>query len=221
MSAIRSFSAEQPRRNRDGTHIRSGLAVSLAALALLLSGCARATGTTATTSPPDAEDVSPSASAASITSEIVGYWHRAQTCEELAPAFEAAGLTLSHRGWLQGNFYGGAEGPATGDICASAEGPLEHSHWFTEAGEFGSHDQTGQEVDSGDYTLVDADTLSFPSHSTEFAFAGEILVDFAINDGMATFHVNIPESCDPACQDAHAWALSAFASGPWAVGDVP
>ena len=134
MSAIRSFSAAQPRRNCEATRIRSGLAVSLGALALLLSGCANATGSTATTSPPDAEVVSPSASAASITSEIVGYWHRAQTCEELVPAFEAAGLTVSHRGWLQGNFYGGAEGPATGDVCAGAEGPLEHSHWFTETG---------------------------------------------------------------------------------------
>ena len=179
-----------------------------------------APGTTATTSPPDAEVGSPSASASSITSGIVGYRHRAQTCEELVPAFEAAGLAESHRGWLQGNFYGGAEGPATGDVCAGAEGPLEHSHWFTETGEFGSHDQTGQEVDSGAYTLVDSDTLTFPSHSTEFGFAGEILVDFAIDDGVATL-VNIPASCDAACQDAHAWALSAFASGPWAVGDVP
>lgn len=143
MGAIRSFSAARPRRNREGTRIRRGLAVPCGALAVLLSGCAGATGTI---SPPvsDAEVMSPSASASSITSGIVGYWHRAQTCDELVPAFEAAGLAVSHRGWLQGNFYGGAEGPATGDVCAGAEGPLEHSHWFTETGEFGSHDQTGQ-----------------------------------------------------------------------------
>ena len=222
MGAIKSPSAARPRRNC-GTCIRSGLTVAFGAFALLVSGCASATGTTAATSPSgaDAEVVSPSASASSISSGIVGYWHRAHTCEELVPAFEAAGLADSHRGWLQGNFYGGAEGPSTGDVCAGAEGPLEHSHWFTETGEFGSHDQTGHEVDSGDYTLVDSDTLSFPSHSTEFGFAGDILVDFAIDDGVATFRVNIPESCDAACQDAHAWALSAFASGPWAEGDVP
>lgn len=223
MGAIRSFTGARPRRRREGTRFRSGLAVSLGAFALLLSACASATGTTATSSPPVSDDevVSPSASASPIASGIVGYWHRAQTCEELVPAFEAAGLADSHRGWLQGNFYGGAEGPATGDVCAGAEGPLEHSHWFTETGEFGSNDQAGQQVDNGDYTLVDSDTLSFPSHSTEFGFTGDILVDFAIADEVATFLVTIPEPCDTACQDAHAWALSAFASGPWAVGDVP
>ena len=202
----------------------AGQLACVAAVVMVLSGCAGATGSTedsATNAPASSDGASPSASTSAISSEIVGDWHRAQTCQELAPAFEAAGLAVSHRGWLQGNFYGGAEGPSTGDVCAGAEGPLEHSHWFTETGEFGSHDQNGQDVDSGDYTLVDSDTLSFPSHSTEFGFAGEILVDFAIDDGVATFHVNIPESCDPACQDAHAWALSAFASGPWSEGDVP
>jgi hypothetical protein len=122
---------------------------------------------------------------------------------------------------LQGNFYGGEEGPITGDLCAGAEGPLEHSHWFTETGEFGSHDQAGEEVDDGDYALIDSDTLSFPSHSTEFGYVGDIHVDFTIVDGVATFHVSIPDSCDAPCQDAYAWALSAFSSGPWAQGDVP
>lgn len=203
----------EPRRRR--TSGAAAICGWVPAFVLVLSGCAGATGTTdhsATTSPP-ADSV--------ITSEIVGYWHRAQTCEELLATFEAAGLAASHAGWLQGNFFGGEEGPSTGDPCAGAEGPLEHSHWFTETGGFGSHDQDGQEVDGGDYTLVDSDTLSFPSHSTEFGYAGDILVDFAIDDGVATFQVNIPDSCDAHCQDAHAWALSAFSSGPWAAGDVP
>lgn len=136
-------------------------------------------------------------------------------------AFEAAGLAESHTGWLQGNFFGGEEGPAEGDPCAGAQGPLEHSHWFTETGEFGSHDHAGEEVDGGDYSLVDADTLSFPSHSAEFGYSGDILVDFTVDGGIAAFRVNIPDPCDAPCQDAHAWALSAFASGPWSMGDVP
>jgi hypothetical protein len=156
-----------------------------------------------------------------ISSDLIGYWHRAQSCSELLPAFEAAGLAQSHAGWLQGNFYGGAEGPATGDLCAGAAGPLEHSHWFTDDGEFGSHDQEGQQVDSGDYTLVDSDTLSFPSHAAEFGYGGDVLVDFTVDSGVATFSVVVPEPCDAGCQQAHAWALSAFASGPWEVGDVP
>ncbi len=216
----------RPRRSRAVTPAGRFITVSFGTVVLLLAGCTAATDTTedsATVSPPvsDTEGSSPSASASLIASELIGYWHRAQTCAELLPAFEAAGLAQSHTGWLQGNFYGGGEGPPTGDPCAGAEGPLEHSHWFTETGEFGSHDQAGQQVDNGDYTLVDSDTLSFPSHSKEFRFAGEILVDFSIDSGVATFDVAIPDTCDAACQDAHAWALSAFASGPWAAGDVP
>ena len=69
--------------------------------------------------------------------------------------------------------------------------------------------------------MVDADTLTFPSHSTEFGHDGDILVDFVIQDGIATFEVAMPDECDTRCQDAYGWALSAFASGPWAPGDVP
>ena len=62
-------------------------------------------------------------------------------------AFEAAGLAESHRDWLQGNFYGGQPGPTGGDACADARGPLEHDHFFTDSGEFGSHDESGEEVE--------------------------------------------------------------------------
>jgi hypothetical protein len=214
------------------------VAASALAVALTLAGCQALAssrpdpvpGTAATDtavesptiSPPASDsEGSPSTSAPAITSDIIGYWHRPQTCAELLTAFEAAGLAQSHIGWAQGNFYSGEKGPTTGDPCAGAEGPLEHSHWFTETGEFGSHDQARQQVDYGDYTLVDSDTLSFPSHSTEFGFEGDILVDFRIDSGGATFEVTIPQTCDSACQDAHAWALSAFASGAWTAGDVP
>ena len=200
-----------------------GVVFCVVAAMTLLSACAAGTEDAATD--PAAGDASstpsPSPSPSAVASEIVGYWHRAQTCEELLAAFTTAGLAESHLGWVQGNFYGGAEGPTSGDVCAGAEGPLEHSHWFTEAGEFGSHDQNGEPVDGGDYVLADADTLTFPSHAAEFGYAGDILVDFAIADEVVTFSVNLPETCDAACQDAHAWALSAFASGSWAAGDVP
>ena len=103
-------------------------------------------------------------------SAIVGSWHRAQSCEEMLAAFEAAGLAHSHLGWLQGNFFGGGPGPTDGDVCAGAQGPLEHSHFFTEGGAFGSHDENGEQVDDGDYVAVDGDTLAFPSHASEFGY---------------------------------------------------
>jgi hypothetical protein len=135
-------------------------------------------------------------------------------------AFKAAGLAESHVGWLQGNFFGGEPGPTGEDPCAGAAGPLEHSHWFID-GDFGSHDENGEQVDSGDYVEVDADTLAFPSHASEFGYDGDLVVDYVIEDDLVTLDVVLPESCDRSCKDAYAWALSAFASGPWERGDVP
>ena len=95
------------------------------------------------------------------STELIGTWHRAQTCTEMLAAFQRAGLAESHVEWLQGNFFGGQPTPTEGDVCEGALGPLEHDHFFTAAGAFGSHDEAGEEVDSGDVELVDDDTVSF------------------------------------------------------------
>ena len=136
-------------------------------------------------------------------------------------AFQAAGLAESHTGWLQGNFFGGEPGPTAGDPCGGALGPLEHDHTFTEAGAFGSHDENGEEVDNGDFAVVDDDTVSFPSHATEFGYDGDLVVDYSVDGDVAAFDVVLPEPCVDECADAYAWALSAFVSGPWQRGEVP
>lgn len=161
----------------------------------------------------------PSTGAAST--ELTGSWHRGQACQEMPAAFEDAGLAESHSGWLQGNFYGGKPGPKEGDPCAGATGPLEHDHFFTAAGAFGSHDENGAEVDGGDFEVVDNDTVSFPSHADEFGYNGDIVVGYAVNGDVVTFDVALPEPCANTCADAYALALSAFASGPWQRGAVP
>ena len=135
--------------------------------------------------------------------------------------FDTAGLAESHRGWLQGNFFGGGPGPTEGDVCAGAQGPVEHSHFFTDDGAFGSHDEHGEQVDHGDYQPVDENTLAFPSHAGEFGYDGELTVDYQITDDVVTFDVVLPDGCEDTCKDAYAWALSAFASGPWSRGEVP
>jgi hypothetical protein len=170
--------------------------------------------------PTTVEETAPSPTQ-SVTTELVGSWHRAQTCAQMLAAFEKAGLAESHRDWLQGNFYGGDPGPTKGDACKGARGPLEHDHFFTAAGAFGSHDENGEEVDSGDYLVVDEDTVSFPSHAAEFGYDGDLVVSYAISSNTATFDVDLPEPCAEKCADAYAWALSAFASGPWERGEVP
>lgn len=201
---------------------------------VLFAGCA-GSAPTPTASQPASPLISPVASprplplgslaanpsATNAPSNLVATWHRAQTCEEMLAVFERAGLAESHVEWLTGNFYGGSPAPTGGDVCKGARGPLEHSHFFTASGEFSSHDENGQQVDDGNYLVVDANTLAFPSHATEFGYAGDLLVDYAIKDGVLTFDVALPQPCEGSCKDAYAWALSAFASGPWARGDVP
>jgi hypothetical protein len=110
---------------------------------------------------------------------------------------------------------GANPGPTEGDVCQGAQGPLEHSHFFTEDGAFGSLDEHGEEVDGGDYEVVDEDTLAFPSHASEFGYDGDLVVDYQIDGDIVTFDVVLPEACEETCKDAYAWALSAFASGPW------
>lgn len=63
--------------------------------------------------------------------------------------------------------------------------------------------------------------MSFPSHAEEFGYDGDVIVSCAISDDVVTFDVALPEPCTGACADAYAWAMSAFASGPWEPGAVP
>ena len=133
-------------------------------------------------------------------------------------AFEEAGLAESHAIWIVGNWVGDPADVQADpdDLCADARPAEEHSHFFTADGQFGSYDAAGDQVDSGDYAIVDTDTLSFASHSTEFGYDGDILVDYAASGDSATFDVQLPTECDERCLEAHAWALSAFhGPDPW------
>jgi hypothetical protein len=195
-------------------------AIAVAAM-ILASGCSTgATAPTASRSVPT-EIASSAVPSVTATNNLVGSWHRAQTCEEMLAAFEAAGLAESHADWLTGNILGGSPAPSRGDVCAGAQRPLEHSHFFTETGDFGSTDQDGQQVDDGDYVIEGSSKVAFPSHASEFGYAADLAIDYAITNGVLTFHVAWPKPCDSSCKDAYAWALSAFASGPWERGDVP
>jgi hypothetical protein len=141
---------------------------------------------------------------------LVGEWIRVQSCEEQLAAFDQADLTETHAMWITGNWVGEEASFTPGTECDGARPPEDHSHFFTEGGRFGSRDAQGQQVDDGDVVLVDADTLSFPSHAQEFGYAGEVLVDYEVAGDTAEFHVQLPDSCQSACADAYAWALSAF-----------
>ena len=186
-------------------------------LAVFVVGCSGAAQQAS--SPPEASRVassppseSPSEAAPSetesaspgVSSAIVGEWHRTILCDETRKAFADASLLESHSDWA----------------CPAGSPPKPHSHFFTEDGNFGSYDPGRVQVDDGDYTLVDADTLSFPSHSQEFGF-DPIQVDFALVDGNLSFAVQMPADCTEKCADAYAWAFSAFGTNPWEPGGLP
>ena len=186
---------------------------TVVAISLSLAGCGgsapggiepTATAPVATTpvsSPPTTATQPPHSPV--IASQIVGAWHRTLICKEVRAAFAKYALLESHGDWA----------------CKEGNPPHAHSHFFTADGQFGSRDPGGQQVDDGDYVLVDADTLEFPSHEREFGYS-PILVDFAVATNV-TFTVRVPASCSGTCADAYAWALSAFGTNPWEPGEIP
>ena len=140
-----------------------------------------------------------------------------QDCAGMLAAFEDVGIAESHIGWVVGNWVGEDAEFDPSDPCAEARPAEVHSHFFTADGEFGSRDADREQVDDGDYAIVDSDTISFASHAQEFRYEGDILVDYAVSGDTATFEVQLPSDCTDTCLDAHAWAVSAFfGSDPWA-----
>lgn len=88
---------------------------------------------------------------------------------------------------------------------------VEHSHFFTADGRFGSYDENGEEVDHGHYTIVDATTLKFPTHAKELG--GAVTVRYRVQGDTLAFEVVAPDPCTGGCRMATAWALSAFYPG--------
>jgi hypothetical protein len=183
---------------------------------VLVAGCASpaATPTTGIATPSATASVAPS----EVASPLVGEWSRTQDCEGMLAAFVEAGIAHSHAEWIVGNWVGDPADVEADphDLCANARPAEVHSHFFTADGGFGSRDASGEQVDDGDYEIVDSDTVSFASHSAEFGYSGDILVDYAVSGDTATFEVQLPTDCTDACLEAHAWALSAFfGPDPW------
>ena len=199
----------------------------LAALAIGAVGCGQpaasanptAAQTVAVTTAPSPTPVpataTATASAQAIDSPIVGNWVRDNRCEDQLSELLAAGFADMVAWWVVGNWWGEGAVKPEGEECTSTI-PEEHSHFFTADGRFGSRDKDKFQVDGGDFVLVDEKTLAFPSHSAEFAYDGDILVDFMVDGDTATFTVLVPATCEGPCRMAHGWAISAFfGPEPW------
>ena len=191
--------------------------VACVVVTLMLAGCSGARPASAPLSTTGSTPVSPSvlgetasASPAASSSPIVGEWVRTASCDEALAAFVQAGLIDQVPDWVIGNYVGEGASAAPGKECANAKAAVPHSHFFTAEGRFGSRDENGQDVDDGDYQVVDADTLSFPSAARDFGYSGDVLVDYSVAGNEVTFSVKVPTPCDAECRVAYGWALSAF-----------
>jgi len=180
---------------------------------VLLAACSPQAAGLSGESSPSAGQTTTTATASPEPAALIGVWTRTQDCAGQLTAFAEAGLAESHLDWVTGNWLPEGADPDPSDPCHGARPAEEHSHFFTDDGGFGSYDDDGEQVDNGDYLLVDVDTLSFPSHAAEFGFAGDLLVDFTVGGNAATFEVQLPAGCGGTCADAYAWALSAFYDG--------
>jgi len=134
---------------------------------------------------------------------IVGTWERETTCEEIVSVLTDAGLEEWVLDAVAGNaFIPGVTSPDQiadpHEPCVGAI-PRTHAHFFTEDGQFGSLDWTGEQVDDGTY-VTDGDTLVI---SKEFP---DVTFHFSIDGDTIAFDPMIP-SCAPKCFQA-AWSVS-------------
>ena len=204
---------------------RAGLLVVV--LSIALGGCGSAS--------PGSETVDPAAGSTLISLEptvgtlpattqspllpaLVGEWQRETTCEELAGALRQAGMDWAVLDNVVGNGF--LPGVTNIDQVADEANPCEgavprlHSHFFTETGEFGSKDWTGQQVDAGAYEVVDENTVTIGDLAVAF--------DFAIVGDALTLEPAIPECAPERCFEA-VWAVAvAYPGQPWQrVGKAP
>jgi hypothetical protein len=125
--------------------------------------------------------------------------------------------------WMGGGAEGTGTDPAAADYCRGAKG-IEHSHFFTAAGRFGSYGLNGQQVDDGTYELRGDDAIVFDSITVHYridatdhlSFLDVTAPDCAAGTG-SSMPLRSGEGVvgDGTCRGNHAWAISAFYPGAY------
>jgi hypothetical protein len=194
-------------RETEGDSMKRAIAPALLALVVIAAGCSSGNKTgvaqTSETSRPPAT-AAPSTSTAPVSS-IVGTWARVNSCEGFVQALKQAGLLDLAPEWLIGAGYFKSKDQIDRTHWCRGATEVEHSHFFTEAGGFGSYDETGAQVDDGTYELVDDHTIAFDRTTVHFRASGDTL----------RFDVVVPAPCKGQCREHTAWAISAFYPGPF------
>jgi hypothetical protein len=140
---------------------------------------------------------------------IVGTWRRVTTCEQRVKALNDAGLGKFAAESVAGDGFipGVTDADQLKDPrhpCRGAK-PFEHSHFFTDEGQFGSLDDTGQQVDDGTYRLVGKDSV----------VVGKVTFHYKVTGDTLTLDPVLPKCAKDGCFDAQ-WAVNVSYNGlPW------
>lgn len=163
-------------------------------------GSPSSTGSRQTTSP-----------AETPVSPLVATWSRVTTCEEYVEAQTAAGFEEFVLGGVAGNgFLPGVTTPdQIADPAHPCEGavPREHSHFFTEDGQFGSLDWNGQQVDDDTYEIIDDSTVVIGDATFHYEISGDTIM----------FDPVIPSDCTTKdCRGMASWMVAvAYPGDAW------
>ena len=177
----------------------------LALTALILAACSSAPPSRAPTdlTPTPVASSSPSSTVGSSPTappELVGVWLGVHDCQRIMDILTNAGMP--EQGLLNVADSGTLPGVTTVDAIPDPENPcvgavdVEHSHFFTASGLFGSRDANGQQVDDGNWEIVDADTFEINGTPFDFEVDGDELRMDAVDVGT--------------CPDPDAWCPEAW-----------
>ncbi len=131
---------------------------------------------------------------------LVGTWLGLHNCERIVDVMTAAGMP--EQGLLNVADSGTVPGVTTVDGFPDVRKPcvgavdVRHSHFFTASGLFGSRDSHGQQVDDGQWRIVDADTFTINGTPFDYRVDGDELRMEAVDVG--------------ACPDPDEWCPEAW-----------
>jgi hypothetical protein len=203
-SAFPRVHVERP-KGRVGAVLVCRVTALIATVLLSVSCGSQPAGSDVASSPTPSPDV--------FTSPLVGTWARETTCEEVISVLTDAGFEQWILDAVAGNgFVPGVRDPdqiTDPDHPCRRAVPREHSHFFTEDGQFGSLDWKGQPVDDGTYELVDEDTFVVSKE-----FPEDVTFHFTVEGDTIAFEPVIPE-CAPDCFEAVWSVMVAYPGEEW------
>ena len=206
--------------------MRSRFVPGWAAFALVLSGCSigvvstpALSSTPAPPSPSASSAPAPASASLSAAPAIVGEWVGIHDCERIVTMLADAGLDEFLADAVYGNGLIPGVDPSTAtlkDPSKPCDGAVErqHSHFFTAAGEFGSKDFHGQQVDDGRYTLEGEDVIVINGERFKFAIDGDEL-------SLEPEPVDISGCTAKECRFVATWVLMVAMPGTtWTRGEI-